>query len=334
MIFLSVNLQTHHKTKNVVTCINQASCLMPESVTIVKPLLKWVGGKSQIIADIIETFPRDMSDYHEPFVGGGSVLLALLSYRKAGLIKVNGDIHACDKNLALISLYKNIQSRCDAVREELESMVKVMTDCGKGGVNRKPENFAEAISSQESFYYWTRQCFNNFSPEELTSPKGTATFMFLNKTCFRGVYREGPKGFNVPFGHHKNPCVFDKAHMAQVSSLIQGVYFHHCSFEESINDTRCGSFMYLDPPYAPINAKSFVGYTGDGFNKDQHKLLFKLCDEVREKGVRFVMSNADVPYVRGAFSEDKFSTRVVSCRRAINSKNPAARVDEVIIQTR
>jgi DNA adenine methylase len=301
---------------------------------IVKPILKWVGGKGQIITDIIQTFPREMEDYHEPFLGGGSVLLALLSYRQAGMIAINGEVHASDKNMALISLYKNIQCKCDEVLEELERLVKVMTECGSGDANRKPANLEEAKSSRESYYYWVRQGYNSFSTEERSSPQGSAALIFLNKTCFRGVYREGPKGFNVPFGHYKNPCVYDRSHVRQVSELIRGVHFHHRPFEESISRIPDGSFAYLDPPYAPINAASFVGYTGDGFGKDMHEVLFKLCHDARERGVRFVMSNADVACVRSSFPEDAYVTSVISCRRAINSKNPAARVDEVIVQTR
>ena len=169
--------------------------------------------------------------------------------------------------------------------------------------------------------------------EEHWTVKGTAMLIFLNKTCFRGVYREGPNGFNVPFGHYKNPKIFDSEHLETVSELVQGVVFARAAFADSLSGIRPGSFAYLDPPYAPANTTSFVGYTEDGFDEKNHKHLFKMCDDLARDGVSLVMSNADVPLVRTNFPEDRYSTTVISCRRAINSKNPASRANEVIVRS-
>jgi DNA adenine methylase len=168
--------------------------------------------------------------------------------------------------------------------------------------------------------------------EERASIVGSATFIFLNKTCFRGVYREGPNGFNVPFGHYKNPGILDEDHMRQVSSLVKDVIFTCQPFTDSLANVLAGDFVYLDPPYAPENDKSFVGYTADGFGLKEHQSLFKGIGDLHTKGVKVLMSNAEVKLVKDAFPEPVYKTKIMSCRRAINSKDPAAKTNEVLIR--
>ena len=287
-----------------------------------KPFLKWVGGKTQIIGEVMELFPREIANYHEPFVGGGSVLLALLTNRQ---INVSGRVYASDLNANLIWLYKNIQSDPDAFIREVNRISAEFGECVGSKVNRKPTNLEEAKTSPESYYYWTRARFNALSAESVSA---SAMMLFLNKTCFRGLYREGPNGFNVPFGNYKNPKIFDESHIRHVSALIKDVVFTHRSFPDALACVHEGDFVYLDPPYAPENDKSFVSYTSDGFDLDSHHTLFRI---IREKNVGMLMSNADVAFVRNAFPAPEYTTRVISCRRAINSKQPNAKANEVLI---
>ena len=304
------------------------------SVVVTKPFLKWVGGKTQILDSVLELFPRQMNNYHEPFLGGGSVLLGLLSHVKSGNIRVLGKVSASDLNSNLIGLYKNIQTQPDALIAEVKRLVGEFAQSSAGTeVNRKAASIQEALSSPESYYFWIRSRFNALSKEERMTVLGSAMFLFMNKTCFRGVYREGPNGFNVPFGNYKNPGILDEEHIRSVSELIRDVVFTARTFGDSLASTAVGQgdFVYLDPPYAPETGTSFVGYTADGFGLEQHRALFTLCHSLCDKGATFVMSNAQVTLVTDAFPVPQYVTKVISCRRAIHSKNPESKTNEVLI---
>ncbi len=291
-----------------------------------KPFLKWVGGKTQILDAVLARFPRSIRNYYEPFLGGGSVLLGLLSSPD---ITVTGTVYASDVNPTLIGLYVNIQQRVDEVVVELRRLVTEMEACAGGTVvNRKPVTAAEGQTSPESYYYWTRGLFNGLA--DRTSVTASAMFLFLNKTCFRGVYREGPSGFNVPFGHYKNPAVFDEGQLREVSRLLRSVVFQARSFTEvRADDVGDADFVYLDPPYAPETATSFVSYTAGGF--DKHAAVFALCQSLAVKRVGFLMSNADVGMVRTAFAGTGFRIEGIVCRRAIHSKKPDSTASEVLV---
>ena len=303
--------------------------LSNESVEPIKPFLKWVGGKSQIINHVIELFPKEINNYHEPFLGGGSVLFALLSHKKAGTIVISGKIYASDLNSNLIGLYKNIQSNPDELIEEVKKISGEFFTCKKTIVNRKALNIEEAMTSPESYYFWIRSRFNNMTREERLTVTGSAMLLFMNKTCFRGVYREGPNGFNVPFGNYKNPSIINENHIKMVSSLIEDVIFNVSSFVESLSIIENGDFVYLDPPYAPENTSSFVSYTSDGFNLSQHELLFEICNGMHEKNVKMLLSNADVKLVRDSFQG--YTIKSLLCKRTINSKDPDAHAKELLI---
>lgn len=299
---------------------------------VVKPFLKWVGGKTQILNDVISMFPVNMKNYHEPFLGGGSVLLGLLSYAKHGKIHISGKIYASDLNSNLIGLYRNVQSHPDELIQEVKKLVEQFNQINGTHVNRNPVTLEEAMTSPESYYFWVRSRFNALSKEERTGTPASAMFLFMNKTCFRGLYREGPKGFNVPFGNYKNPTILEEEHIRTVSELIRDVVFTDNSYSDSLAKVTSGDFVYLDPPYAPETNSSFVSYTVEGFNIDNHKSLFKLCDDMIKKGAGLLMSNANVSLVRDTFcSSKKYTTKVISCRRAIHSKKPESKTDEVLI---
>jgi len=304
---------------------------VPLLTNITKPFLKWVGGKTQIIDKVLALFPKEIQSYHEPFLGGGSVLLALLSQIKSKKIQVNGTIYASDLNSNLVGLYKNIQSKPEDFLKEVKTLLETYEKITGTLVNRRATNLEEATTSQESYYYWIRSRFNALNKEDRATPLGSAMFIFMNKTCFKGVYREGPNGFNVPFGHYKNPGVLEEEHVRQISALIKDVVFTCQPFSLSLQKVQPGDFVYLDPPYAPENEKSFVGYTASGFSLKEHQDLFKDTRVLCTNGAKMLMSNADVKLVKDAFPAPTYQTQIVSCRRAINSKNPAAKTNEVLI---
>jgi DNA adenine methylase len=301
------------------------------NIIITKPVLKWVGGKTQILDDVLSRFPKTMANYHEPFLGGGSVLFGLLSHVKFGNIRVSGHIYASDLNSNLIGFYKNIQSHPSELIVETKKLVDEFVKITGSEVNRKAVTLEEASTSQESYYFWIRSRFNSLSKEDKISLLGSAMLLFMNKTCFRGVYREGPRGFNVPFGNYKNPSILDEKHIHEVSTLIRDVVFTAAPFADSLARVTAGDFVYLDPPYAPETSTSFVSYTADGFSVDAHKELFKTCAALKDKEVQFLMSNADVSMVKDAFPSPTYTTKVIPCRRAINSKTPEAMTNEVLI---
>jgi DNA adenine methylase len=301
-------------------------------INIPKPILKWVGGKTQLIDNIITDFPIEINNYYEPFLGGGSILLTLLSYVKNNIIKIYGSIYAYDLNEPLIYMYKNIQNYHNELYIILQNIINDFNECGNGIINRKPTNIQEAKIAKENYYYWIRIKYNKLSSTDKNSILGSAMFIFLNKTCFRGVFRIGPNGFNVPFGHYNNPEIINKDHLEEIHNLIQNVIFECCDFNKSLTNIESNSFIYIDPPYAPENNKSFVGYTKTGFNIDEHNNLFNLIHILTDTNKKIMLSNSDVDLVRKNFTDEKYNILSILCKRSINSKNPNSKTKEVIIK--
>ena len=305
--------------------------VLVKKINIPKPILKWVGGKTQIIDKLIVDFPIEINNYREAFLGGGSVLLAFLSYVKSGIIKINGNIYAYDLNEPLIYIYKNIQTQRNELYDVLKNIITDFKECGNGKINRTPENIEEAKIAKENYYYWIRSEYNKLCLTDKKSILGSAMLIFLNKTCFRGIFRVGPNGFNVPYGHYSNPEIINKEHLDNIHNLIQNVLFECCDFNTSLANIEQGDFAYLDPPYAPETNTSFVGYTEKGFDIENHKKLFNLIHNLTEAKHKIMLSNADVSLVRENFKE-KYNTSSILCKRSINSKNPESKAKEVIIK--
>lgn len=290
-----------------------------------KPFLKWVGGKTQIIDNIINKFPNEIDNYHEIFLGGGSVLLKLLELQKNGLIIIKNKIYAYDINFDLINLYKNIQSNKDILYDIINNYMNEYNLCNGIIINRNPSNIEEAKTSKESYYYWLRKLYNNIDKNTIEC---SALFIILNKLCFRGLYRIGPNGFNVPFGHYKTtPTIIEKNYLNNLSLLIKDVEFICSDFVDSILKIKENDFVYLDPPYVPEKSTSFVNYTEHSFNTNNHIKLFNMIKNINN--IKFIMSNSNVELVKKSF--ENYTIEQIVCRRAINSKNPSSIAIEVII---
>ena len=332
-------IQVHHadekapaEVPEIIAIIKFVKDIAGENIAITKPILKWVGGKTQILDKLMAEFPTEINNYHEIFLGGGSVLLALLSYVKQDIIKIKGRIYAYDLNEPLIYMYKNIQERPIELYNEIQRIITEFNVCGEGPINRKPKNIDEAKISKENYYYWIRDKYNMLSPTDKKTSTGSAMFIFLNKTCFRGVFRVGPRGFNVPYGHYANPEIINQDHLNEIHQLIQPVIFTCCDYNVSMSDIKPNDYVYLDPPYAPETKNSFVSYTGAGFNIENHINLFELVHPLTNDNKKIMLSNADVAMVREHFADKKYNIISIICKRAINSKNPKSTAREVIIK--
>jgi DNA adenine methylase len=172
------------------------------------------------------------------------------------------------------------------------------------------------------------------SLEQKQEPLGSAMFIFMNKTGFRGAFREGPHGFNIPYGNPKNVTIFDPIHLEKVHVLLAPVLFQCCDFSAVPDRIQPGDFVYMDPPYVPETAQSFVNYTAAGFPAEKHGELFRWIHDMTVLGIHVVMSNADMDSVRREFPEPKYHIQSLQCRRAIHSKNPGTFTSEVIISNR
>lgn len=274
--------------------------------TIQKPLIKWVGGKHKLLHHLLTKFPTTINNYHELFLGGGSVLLGVLSAQENKKITIKGKIYAYDSNAVLIGFYKAIQSNW---KELYDTIMKIK----KAG---------EKVEDKE-YYYYIRQLYNSRDDTYMTR---IAEFVYLNKNCFRGIFRLNKSGgFNVPYGNYKNPKIADPIEFEKVSKSIQNVEFI-CSDFEKVNIRSKKDFVYLDPPYVPEKKDSFVAYDKVGFTEEKNNALFDKCVKMKCK---WMMSNSNTEPVREKLK--KFNIVEIEARRAINSKNPAAKTKEIIV---
>jgi len=265
----------------------------------IKPLLKWLGGKTQIIDKIISKFPKKINNYYEPFIGGGSILINLLQKKD---IIIKGNIYVYDLNKSLIDFYKSIQSNPELFYIKIMKIIKKY---------RKTDN-------KESFYYQIRNQYNKKNTPEL--------FLFLNKTGFRGMFRESDKGFNVSYGHYDNPEIINYEHLIRFSKLIQKVNFINLPFTRSLINIKKNDFVYLDPPYYPEQSSSFVNYTVESFKLEHHNTLFNIILNMKNK---FIMSNSNVKELKKIFKS--YNIEKILAKRCINSKKPNSKTYELLI---
>ena len=334
----SINLNNDGNINNHETMDNNESIDNSYKRKFTKPIIKWVGGKTGLLDKVISRFPTEINNYHEPFLGGGSVLLALLTLKEENKIKITGIIYACDFNEGLINLYKNIQNHKDELYTKIIEYKNIYSSIEISNCTKEERKITEnttleeAKRTRESYYYWLRYRFNTEFTNGKESIDYSALFVVLNKLCFRGVYREGPNGFNVPFEKNRKsvPEIINKEHLDKVSELIKDVEFRTCSFESSsIMNVQDGDFVYLDPPYAPENDKSFVGYTKDGFTLENHKKLFGIIKNFASDKKKFALSNHKVKLITDNFSS--FNIDEFEVKRRCNSKNPESKTIEVIV---
>ena len=261
-----------------------------------KPFLKWAGGKGKLAPLIAERVRREsisIARYHEPFLGGGAVFFAL---HEAGLA---GDASLADTNADLIATYK-------AVRDDVEGVIAALGELSRQYLARE--------SSQRGLYYYEVR-----NQRRLRRPdRKAARLLFLNKTCYNGLYRVNSKGhFNVPHGRYKRPTILDAERLREASATLARI--EATDFEEACARAQPGDFVYLDPPYQPLSETShFTSYTKDGFGIDEQHRLRAAFDDLTARGVPALLSNSDHPFIRDLY--DGYSIEEVAMGRNINSK--------------
>ena len=277
---------------------------------LVMPILKWVGGKRQLLPQIkkhMVKIPKNAT-YYEPFVGGGAVLFELQPSKAV----VN------DVNRELIDVYKVVKDNVEELIEELN--------------NEKYANTPEA-------FYKIREL--DRKPQEynrLSAVERAARVIYLNKTCYNGLYRVNSIGeFNSPFGRYKNPNIVNEIGLRAVRQYFNeaDITFANGDFESSLRNIKKGSVVYFDPPYAPISSTSnFTGYNESGFGESQQKRLKNLCDELTDKGVHILLSNSDCEFIRDLYSDkNRYEIIEVKAKRTINSTgNSRGEISEVLVK--
>ncbi len=270
---------------------------------LVSPILKWVGGKRQLLPEIMPYINRNCSTYIEPFVGGGAVLFELQP--KKAIIN--------DYNAELINVYLTVRDYPEELIATLEK---------------------HRANNTEKYFYEVRALDRVDTYEEMSCVDRAARILYLNKTCYNGLYRVNAAGqFNAPFGRYKNPNIVNATTIRAMSKYLSSndITIKQGDYKEILTDVRKGAFVYLDPPYMPISSSSsFTGYTEGGFGYDKQVELKNECDKLRENGISFLQSNSDCEAIRELYSDYEVIT--VQAKRSINS-NAAKRgeINEVLI---
>lgn len=269
---------------------------------LVTPVVKWVGGKRQIIDQIIKYVPKKFSTYYEPFLGGGAVLFELQP----------GKAVANDINSELINLYEVIKDNVEELIEDLKQH-----------------------KNEEDYFYMIRELDRDKDKyNKLTPVQRASRNIYLNKTCYNGLFRVNKAGeFNTPFGNYKNPNIVNEITLRAVSNYFNmaRITFTCKDFEEVLKVAKKGDFVYLDPPYYPVSdTASFTGYDKSGFDSDEQTRLKKACDKLDDKGVKFLLSNSATDFIKDLYRD--YRIEVIQAKRAINSKaDKRGEIDEVLV---
>jgi DNA adenine methylase len=275
---------------------------------LVRPFLKWAGGKRQLLPEIVKYVPKLTSKhtYYEPFIGGGALLFELQPSKAV----IN------DRNQELINCYQVIRDLLDELMAELSK---------------------DKYSNNEKSYYDMRDLDRSTKKyAKLSAVEKAARIIYLNKTCYNGLFRVNSQGqFNVPFGRYKNPNFLDDAVLIAVNKYLNSnsVTLSNLDFEEAVKDANKGDFVYLDPPYDPVSeTASFTGYDVNGFNKDEQKRLKTVFDDLNNRGCKVMMSNSCTDFILDLYKDYQDTIKTVRATRSINS-NALKRglVNEVLV---
>ncbi len=274
---------------------------MKKNNRLIAPFLKWVGGKRQLLSEIKNSFPKTYTSYYEPFIGGGAVLFD--TQPKKATIN--------DFNEELINVYK-------IIKEDPEGLISDL----------------KTHKNESDYFYTLRVLDRDENFKNYSSIKKASRVIFLNKTCYNGLYRVNNSGeFNSPFGRYKNPNIVNEAIIKSVSHYLNNndITILKGDFEEAVKGIKKGAFVYFDPPYHPVSASSnFTGYVQGGFGLSEQLRLKKLCDKLNKRGVNFLLSNSATPFIEDLYKD--YEIRYVKASRSINSNaQKRGEINEVLI---
>lgn len=274
-----------------------------EHIAHAAPVVKWVGGKRQLLPQILPLIPAEMTAYCEPFVGGGAVLFAL----QPGRALVN------DLNEDLITVYRVIKEDADALIRHLS----------------RHENTPE-------YFYRIRDLDRDKEAyAALSDVEKASRLLYLNKTCYNGLFRVNASGaFNSPYGHYRRPNIVNEQTIRGVSRYFNAcdITFFSGDFAAVLDRVPSGGFVYLDPPYDPVSdTASFTGYNKGGFGREEQLRLKACCDALTARGVKFLLSNSATPFIRELYGSYRVS--IVQARRAVNSvASRRGAIEEVLVR--
>lgn len=277
-----------------------------------EPILKWAGGKRQILDSILNKFPENYTHYHEPMIGGGAVFFEIEPD--------SGSIN--DLNTRLINFYRQVR---DNPKELIETLKKFKDPNSDPNSTLDYSNKNRKGKEVKNYYYQQRELFNKRpNNEKFEELKEAARLLYLNRTCYNGLYRENQSGeFNTPIGSYKNPDWVRKEQIKKASTVLQDIKIYNQDFnyvlEEIEEKTSNTEVFYFDPPYKPIsNTEDFTNYTSESFGKDEQERLIKICVELSEKkGAHVIVSNSGI--MKNRYENNNFKTYSIQAKRSINS---------------
>lgn len=272
-----------------------------------QPFLKWVGGKAQLLPQLDRIFPSEVVRYFEPFVGGGAVFFHL-KHRFPRMVA-----HLRDSNPELINTYRAVQ------KFPAELM-------------RRLDQHANRYAAEGADYFYLVRSEHHLMGDEAKIVERAARMIFLNKTCFNGLWRVNASGkFNVPVGSNKNPRLYNEENVLAASHALGGVDLAVQDFRETLSKVGRGDFAYIDPPYYPVSATAnFTSYAKEDFGQGEQCELHALFAEAARRGARLMLSNSDTPFIRKLYAD--FQIHTVQARRAINCDgSKRGHVNEVVV---
>lgn len=274
--------------------------VLEKTNNITYPIIKWAGGKRQLLSQLLECLPKSFNRYFEPFVGGGALFFEIQPE--------NGYIS--DTNEELINLYCTVR---DNVYELIDDL-------------NKHENTKE-------YFLKIRNLDRTSKYKDISNVERASRFIYLNRTCFNGLYRVNSQGqFNVPFGKYKNPKIVNIDNLLNCSVLLKNTEIRYADFSMVLDSAKKGDFIYFDPPYVPLSqTSSFTSYTKEGFGMNEQVKLKEVCDELNYKGVKFMLSNSDTNIVRNLYAD--YNVETVFASRQVNANaNGRGKITEVIVR--